>query len=56
MIRTSSHEDDLAGEVRQLLLGTPIEGHDELVAVRDDLGARKVKVKQCSIASSGACV
>lgn len=56
MIRTSSHEDDLAGEVRQLLLGTPIEGHDELVAAVDDLGAQRVDVKRCSIASSGVCV
>ena len=44
-IRTSSHKDDLAGEVRQLFPRVPIEGHDELFAVVDDLGAQKVDVK-----------
>jgi len=44
-VRTSSHKDDLTSEVRQLFLRVPIEGHDELFAVVDDLGAQKVDVK-----------
>lgn len=44
-VRTSSHKDDLTSEVRQLFLRVPIEGHDELFAVVDDLGAQKVVVK-----------
>lgn len=42
-MRTSSHKDDLAGQIGQLLLRIPIEGHDEFVAVLDDLGAQRVE-------------